>query len=86
MLILLKKLLLVVVALGIAAAVTYYPWTLLGDMPGNEGYAYFLASVVWAPAMLVLGVVAGFVFAWVLWPRKQKANPPPPPSTTNFEA
>ncbi len=70
----LRKFLLVLSAIVIAGAITYYPWMLLGELTGSEGYAYFLTSIFWAPSALVLGLLAGFLFAFCLWPRKSKAK------------
>ena len=83
---LLKKLLLTAGALLIAGAVSYYPWTYLDELPGNAGYVYFMTSIFWAPAAVLFGVVAGFLFAFALWPRKPKPGPAKPGGSTTLQA
>lgn len=79
------KIFLVLAAILIAGLITYLPWTRLDELPGNEGYAYFLLSIFWAPAALLAGIAAGTMFAVLLWPKRSKdppdrATPPPPRS------
>jgi TRAP-type C4-dicarboxylate transport system permease small subunit len=68
----LRKLLLVLAAGVIAAAVTYYPWTLMDKFTGAASSVYGMSSLMWAPAALFIGLVLGFCFALALWPRKPK--------------
>jgi hypothetical protein len=68
------KICLVLAAVLIAAFITCLPWTRLDELPGNEGYAYFLLSIVWAPIALLAGLFAGAMFAFMLWP-KRPGNP-----------
>ena len=66
----LRKFLLIVAACVIAAGITYYPWTYMARLTGAASSFYGMTSVVWAPVALVLGVAAGILFAYALWPRK----------------
>lgn len=85
---------LVLAAILIAAFITYLPWTRLDELPGSEGYAYFLLSIVWAPIALLAGIFAGVMFAFMLWPKQPKTprakDPPAPvrsePRRSEFEA
>ena len=81
-----RKILLVLGALLIASAITYYPWTLLDRFPGSAGYAYFLSAVIWAPSALLIGLGVGFVFPFLLWPRKPVVKPPETMDRARFEA
>jgi hypothetical protein len=88
------KICLVLAAVLIAAFITCLPWTRLDELPGNEGYAYFLLSIVWAPIALLAGLFAGAMFAFMLWPKRpgnpRAKDPPAParsePPRSEFEA
>lgn len=73
---LIRKLLLLLGGLLIAAGITYYPWTYLDRLTGAASSAYGMSAILWAPTALILGVVSGATFAFVFWPRKP-SNPGP---------
>jgi heme/copper-type cytochrome/quinol oxidase subunit 2 len=81
----LRKCLLVVVAIIMAAGITYYPWTLMDRWTGTASTVYGMSSLLWAPAALIIGIVAGFCFAFAFWPRKSKEPRPGTGSSSGIE-
>lgn len=67
-----RKFLLVLGALLVAGSITYYPWTYMDDFTGATSTFYGLTAIFWAPSALLAGLLAGFFFAFALWPRRPK--------------
>ena len=91
MLSIIRKFSLVLGAMLIAAAITYYPWTYLDEFTGSASSVYGMSALLWAPCALFIGVGAGFAFAFALWPRRAKPRRPTPPAEadrgpSSFEA
>lgn len=64
------KALLFLAALGIACGVTVLPWFLLFHVvPDSMSNFWGMTAILWAPLALVLGVAAGCLFVYMLWPR-----------------
>lgn len=74
----------------IAAGITWYPWTYWDDLEGNLSAVYGMSAMIWAPAALIVGVGAGLMFAFAVWPRRHGAKPLPKPpqgrDDSSFEA
>jgi nitrate reductase gamma subunit len=65
-----RKLLLVLAALGIAGGLTVLPWFLLFYViPDSLSNFWGMTAILWAPLALVVGVAAGSLFAFMFWPR-----------------
>jgi hypothetical protein len=65
-----RKLLLVLAALGIAGGLTLLPWLLLFYViPDSLSNFWGMTAILWAPLALVVGVAAGGLFALMFWPR-----------------
>ena len=65
-----RKLLLVLAAMGIASGLTLLPWFLLFHViPDSESNFWGMTAILWAPLALLVGVAAGCLFAYTLWPR-----------------
>jgi TRAP-type C4-dicarboxylate transport system permease small subunit len=83
----LRKLLAILGGLLIAGGITWYPWTYWDHFTGSASSVYGMSAVIWAPAALVIGLMAGAAFAVVLWPRRPRRGPPQPePPRDHFEA
>lgn len=86
----LRRFIAILGGLLIAAGITWYPWTYWDDLEGNLSAIYGMSAMIWAPAAFIVGVVAGLMFAFALWPRRQggKALPKPPQGhdDSSFEA
>jgi len=70
----LRKTLLVVGAILIAAAITVFPWLLLERTTGEISSLFGMTAILWAPLALIAGIVAGILFAFLLWPRRASAG------------
>ncbi|WP_269532683.1 hypothetical protein [Chitinimonas sp. BJYL2] len=67
-----RKALLILVALGIACGLTLLPWFLLFHViPDSLSNIWGMTAILWAPLALLLGVAAGGLFAFMLWPRQR---------------
>ena len=70
----LRKMLLFAGALLIAAAITWFPWLLLARTTGEISSLFGMTAILWAPLALIVGILAGILFAFFLWPRQTSAG------------
>lgn len=74
----------------IAAAITCFPWTYWDKLEGSISAVYGMSAMIWAPTALILGVAAGLMFGFTIWPRRPRRKPLPTPSqergNSSFEA
>jgi hypothetical protein len=86
----LRKLLLVIGGMLIAAGVTYWPWLYIDHFTGAASSVYGMSAVIWAPIALTFGMALGAAFAFILWPRKPRTTDPAGTETSrdgsSFEA
>lgn len=66
-----RKFVLVLAALGIAALVTWLPWFVLFNYEGDGNQLFGMTAILWAPLALIVGLVAGASFAFFFWPRNR---------------
>lgn len=65
----LRKFVLVLGAILVAAGITYLPWLILFRLPDSVSTFWGMTAILWALLFLVLGIVAGCFLAFALWPR-----------------
>jgi hypothetical protein len=66
-----RKVLLVIAAVGIAVALTLLPWFLLFHViPDSASNFWGMTAILWAPLALLIGMAAGIALAFALWPRQ----------------
>ena len=67
-----QKLLCILGAVLITAAITWFPWTYFDHFTGAASSVYGMSSIIWAPTAALIGLGTGAFLAYSLWPRKRK--------------
>jgi hypothetical protein len=49
-----------------------YPWTYIDEFTGAASSFYGMTSLIWAPSAAIIGILAGTLFAYALWPLRPK--------------
>jgi hypothetical protein len=57
----------------LAAGITLLPWYALFHWVSDEySNIYGMTALLWAPAALFFGIVAGALFSYLFWPRRPR--------------